>query len=110
MIDLLQPAEPLESRVVGAATLNLPRRTDPPTVGIDPETDQQPRVPRRPARRAFHRFDGSIEALQVQLLDKGPDRSARMVLFNQVFYIHRPPGQLAAVHRLDARSRRFGSA
>src|SRR6266850_5471404 len=103
MVDLSQPAEPLEGWLISAAACELTCRTDPSAVGINPQTHQQPRIPWRAPRAAFNRLNGRIEPLQLQTTHQLPDSSGRMVRLNEPFDIQHLPGQLTTIDRFDSR-------
>src|SRR5713101_3835681 len=101
IVHLVQPGQPLEGGIMFAAPRYFPRRPNPLSVGVYPQTDQQLRIEGWPA--AFFRaaLDAFVESTQVQTADQRPDRPRWMVFADQSFHVHRPPTHLLTVHVAD---------
>src|ERR1017187_7671092 len=61
IVDPPQPCQPLEGRLIGATPGDFTRRTDPSSVTVEPQANQQGRVPRLPTRYSLHRFNRGVE-------------------------------------------------
>jgi hypothetical protein len=103
VVHFLQLRQPLERGIVPTAPCHFPCRTNPSAIGLDPQTDQQLRIQRRPPaflRTALH---GSIKRTQVQPPYQDSNGSRRMVFVDEFLHIHGPPTHLLSVHVANQR-------
>src|ERR1700685_1311247 len=103
MVHLLQPGQPLKRWIVFASASNFSRRTNPRTVGVHPQTDQQLRIDRRTPAFLRATLDALIEPRPIQTPYQQPNRARRMVLANQPLDIHRAPTHLLSVYETNQR-------
>jgi hypothetical protein len=98
MINLLHPSQPLKSRMIPALPLNLARRSDSATRGVQPHTEQQSRRPTRPSRSIPDRCPVFHESVQIQLAGQIPNSPRWMILADQLFDIDLDHFHLLPVH------------
>jgi hypothetical protein len=99
-----QSAQPLASRLVLALTGQFPCRTDAPTVGVQPQTDQQPRVGVFASRAAFHSGYLFMIPAQVQTSGQLPDRPDAVVFVHKLLDIHASQHKLLAINGNQSRN------
>src|ERR1039457_2741831 len=95
------PRQPLQRRLPLAAPRHLPCRPDTLTVGINPQTDQKPRIVSGPSAFLFAALDTRVEPLQIEAPDQFPDRPRRMISPDQLLHVDCPPQHLLAIDPAD---------
>ena len=84
MADRFQTAQPLQPRLKPALPRYLARGTDPAAVGVQPHTDQQPRVRMLAPGVALDRSNLRVIQSQVQAAYQFPKRTRTVVLVDQL--------------------------
>src|ERR1019366_6203985 len=95
------PRQPLQRRLPLRAPRHFPRRPDALTVGINPQTDQKPRIVSGPSAFLFAALDPRVEPLQIEAPDQFPDRPRRMIFPDQLLPVDGPPQHLLAIDPAD---------
>src|SRR5260370_21156190 len=90
--------QPLQRRFPLAAPRHLPRRPDALTVGVNPQTDQQPAIVGGPPAFLFAAFAALVEAVQIQAPDPFPNPPRRIVFPAPFFDIPPPPQPLLPLY------------
>src|SRR5687767_12728582 len=89
IINHLTARQPPQGWLILRAPADLSGRAHPSAISINPHTDQYSRIPSRTASLTLQRVDRALKGTQIQLPDKLPDRSGRMILFYQLLHIDR---------------------
>src|SRR6266852_2118903 len=98
MADRFQTAQPLEPRFKFALPRHLARRTDAAAVGVQPYTDQQPRVRMLAPSVALDCGNLCVIQSQVQPPYQFPKRTRTVVLVDQLLNIHGAQQDLPAIN------------
>src|SRR5271169_1755747 len=104
MAHRLQPAQPLATRFVFALPRQLARRTDPPAVGVQPQTDQKLRIGVLASRVALHGSDLRVIQTQIQPPDQLPNPTHAVLWLYQLLNIHGAQQQLPPIDRYQSRN------
>ena len=90
VINQIHTSEPLKRRIDFTQAGNLPRRSNPTAVGVDPNGNEQTRVKCASPCRAFEGVNTLIKGVQIQLSNELPDRACRVFGADQLLNINRP--------------------
>src|SRR5579863_8160787 len=104
MAHRLQSAKPLATRLILAPPRQFPRRTDAPSVGVQPQADQQPRVGVFAPGTSFDRSNLLVIAAQIQAPRQFPDRTDAVVFVHKLLDVHTSKNKLLAINRNQARN------
>jgi hypothetical protein len=93
--------QPLQRRLPLAAPRHLPCRPHPLAVGINPQTDQKPRIVSGPSAFLFAALNPFVEALQIQSPHQIPDGPRHVIFSDQLFHVDGPPHHLLTIDPAD---------